>query len=557
MPPDLVTRRASVSAGSYDPETRTFTAVAATGTPVSRPDYFEGGTYDECLSISAQAIRLARFASGRAPILNAHRSGTLADQIGVVTGARIEGGELIVTGQFSERAEVASIGADLAAGVIRNVSVGYRAYASDEKTPAKGRRTVTHVDWEPYELSLVPMPADPNAFIRSAGGHMEPENDDIQTRSAPQDPPANRPALDVQTRAERLRVGTITDIATRGRLGPAVLQAAIDGGTSVEDFRAQALDAMARRAEGTPTGATARSHFQNESLDNPDFMARSIEGALFSRMSGAAPEGAAREFMGKRLLDIGADLLRARGERVDLARPDRIATGMMERGGMHGTGDFPLMLGNVMNRRLLDLFKAAEGGAARIAAPGTAKDFRPQNEGRLSSFPELEKVNEHGEIKFGTLDESGESIAIASYGKGIGVTFQVLVNDDLGAVDRSIRDIGFATGELKSKLILAALAAKLSDGKTVFHADHGNLGLTGPISIDAAGAGRLAMRNQTALDKRTKLGISPKFILVPNELETAADRLVAPISPTRGEDTNPFAGKLEVLVEPRLSEVAP
>lgn len=563
MPADLVTRRATVSAGSYSADTRTFTAVAATGARVPRTDPYDGEPYDECLSVSPAAVRLARLASGRAPLLNAHRSGTMADQIGVVTAARIEGGELIVEGQLSARADLAGIAADLAGGIIRNVSVGYRVHASDEAIPADGRRTVTHVDWEPYELSLVPMPADANAFIRSAGGTTMPpeddhhEDDQAETRTAPR--PERQP-VDRSTRAERIRASTITDIARRAGMPQADLQSALDDGMSVEAFRTRAFDVMATRAEAIGTNASARLRFQSgdATLDNPDFMGRSIEGALFARMSGTAPEGAAREFMGKPLLMIGADIIRARGERVDLTRPDRIAAGMMQRaGGMHTTSDFPVMLGNVMNRRLLNLFQAAESGASKLALPGTAADFRPQREGRLSSFPGLEKVNEHGEIKFGTLDETGEDLAIASYGRGISVSFQLLVNDDLNAIDRSVRDIGFATAELKAKLIIAALSAKLRDGNPVFHAAHGNLASPGgAISVASVSAARLAMRNQTALDGLTRLGIPPKFILVPNELETPAGNLVAPLNPTQLDAVNPFAGKLDVLVEPRFTDPA-
>ena len=40
-----------------------------------------------------------------------------------------------------------------------------------------------------------------------------------------------------------------------------------------------------------------------------------------------------------------------------------------------------------------------------------------------------------------------------------------VINDDLGAIDRSIRDVAFATAQLKAKLIVAALAANLRDGR--------------------------------------------------------------------------------------------
>src|SRR5690242_9571422 len=82
-------RRSPMGITSFNPETGTFTAVAATGTPVDRNDYFDG-PYQEVLLITPKAIRMRRLQSGRAPLLNSHARGSASDQIGVITAARIE-----------------------------------------------------------------------------------------------------------------------------------------------------------------------------------------------------------------------------------------------------------------------------------------------------------------------------------------------------------------------------------------------------------------------------------------------------------------------------------
>ena len=58
--------------------------------------------------------------------------------------------------------------ADVAAGIIRNVSVGYSVeeYHVVERDGAPD--TYTAVRWTPLELSLVPIPADPSAQVRAA-----------------------------------------------------------------------------------------------------------------------------------------------------------------------------------------------------------------------------------------------------------------------------------------------------------------------------------------------------------------------------------------------------
>ena len=45
----------------------------------------------------------------------------------------------------------------------------------------------------------------------------------------------------------------------------------------------------------------------------------------------------------------------------------------------------------------------------------------------------------------------------------------------------------------------------------------------------------------------------PRFLVVPPELELTAEQVLAAIQPTTTDDDNPFGGKLELLVETRLS----
>ena len=123
--PEIVERRAVVAQGSYDPESRTFTAVAATTSPVRRNTF--AGPVNEVLSLDPASVRLGRLQSGRAPLLDSHQSGSVSDQIGVIQGARIDGGKLMVDVQLSSRDDprMNQIRADLQDGILRNVSIGY------------------------------------------------------------------------------------------------------------------------------------------------------------------------------------------------------------------------------------------------------------------------------------------------------------------------------------------------------------------------------------------------------------------------------------------------
>ena len=93
--------------------------------------------------------------------------------IGVVERAWIarEGEALVgrATVRFSDRADVEPIWRDVASGIVRNVSVGY-AVRSYEITETDGQPPVWRaVDWQPLELSAVPIGADAAAGFRAAG----------------------------------------------------------------------------------------------------------------------------------------------------------------------------------------------------------------------------------------------------------------------------------------------------------------------------------------------------------------------------------------------------
>ena len=167
---------------SVDAERRTVEVVWSTGAAVRRRDPWTGKRYDEVLSLEESHVDLSRL-NGGAPLLNTHGAWDLRDVIGVVERAWIarEGEALVgrATVRFSDRADVEPIWRDVASGIVRNVSVGY-AVRSYEITETDGQPPVWRaVDWQPLELSAVPIGADAAAGFRAAG----------QPRSRPSPPP--------------------------------------------------------------------------------------------------------------------------------------------------------------------------------------------------------------------------------------------------------------------------------------------------------------------------------------------------------------------------------
>ncbi|MEP2843265.1 MAG: Mu-like prophage major head subunit gpT family protein, partial [Alphaproteobacteria bacterium] len=134
---------------------------------------------------------------------------------------------------------------------------------------------------------------------------------------------------------------------------------------------------------------------------------------------------------------------------------------------------------------------------------------------------------------------------------------KALINDDLGAFRDWGQTAGRMAAETEANLMLNLLLsnpAMNEDGKALFHADHGNLATGAALEVAALDAARKAMRGMTALDGKTPINATPKFLVVGPELETTAEKVLASIYAATTDTANPFAGRLTLLVEPRIAD---
>ena len=546
---DTFTRRASFAPSSVDPDTRTVDVVWSTGAPVKRRDL--DGDYVERLSLDPEAVDLSRLIG--ASVLDAHRQAAVRDVLGTVRDAAVTGKQGIATLQFSARPEVEPIWQDVTAGILRHVSVGYSVEAWDESTE-DGRRVRTAVRWTPHEISLVPSPADPGATVRMEDSIME------QQTTAPEASPAPTGIAEDDTETARTRAAVNAEIRSIARiagLDQTWVDGQIDAGADADAARRAAFEELGNRSTPSIRSEQVRVEL-SESQDDPALRARQMGEALYSRINpGHELSEPARRYAYATPVDMARELLTLRGESTMSLSPATLITRAL-----HTTSDFPIILGDTVGRVLRDAYQAAPSGVRRLGRQTTARDFRSVNKVMLGEAPLLEKLNEHGEIKAGTMAEAREAYRVETWARKIGITRQVLVNDDLGAFADLARRMGQAAAETEARILVALLESntgngpKLSDKKTLFHADHGNKATAGAAITDATlSAARLALRTQTGIEDRT-IRVTPRNLLVPPALETEAEKWLASVSPARADDVNPFAGALLLAVEPRLSNAA-
>lgn len=169
-------RSAEVRAESFDEADNTIEVVWTTGAAVRRYDWRNGRYYQEILEVTPKSVRLDRLNAG-APFLDTHDDWNLATVLGAVVpgSARIEGGKGYAKVKLSRSEADRTAIEKIKDGIIRNVSVGY-AIHKVVKTDADGDGLDDEwrvVDWEPLEISAVPVPADAGSQIRKGDERAE------------------------------------------------------------------------------------------------------------------------------------------------------------------------------------------------------------------------------------------------------------------------------------------------------------------------------------------------------------------------------------------------
>lgn len=286
--------------------------------------------------------------------------------------------------------------------------------------------------------------------------------------------------------------------------------------------------------------------------DERSTMRSGMTDALAAQMSGRANvSGPASAYMGMSIIEMAAASIGFRGQMRSWGEREQV---LMQ--AMHSTSDFPAIFENALNKQLLEKYQLSAPTYRQVSRKRNFRDFRPMPLVRTGDFPTLKPITEAGEIKWGTFGEGREQALISSYGVGVTISRQMMINDELGAIDEVLSNYGMTVALLEERTFYAfALTAVMADGNALFHASHGNLasgGAASAITAPAVSAGRAAMRKQKSIGGNS-LNITPNIILVGPDKETEAEMFVAQITPTSVGEVNPFSGRLTPVVTPEIT----
>lgn len=523
--------QAQTRPNSFDPETRTFTVIVATSAPVDR------GAYIEVLDILS-------FGSAGWPErlpLQVDHSSSVRDTVGALTNFRIEtldGGvvALVADGQLSSRPDNDALVANLKDGIQTAFSISFSVSKwRDGTDPATGRKVRTAVAGRLIEGSLVVDPADPHSKIRS----------NIMPQSVV-------PELEEKAPETRMTAEQWDTVCRAAGVPDAVREALRDCDASDAERTRLALAAVER---GAPNVRTVRQH-NDETLDNPVVLRNAVINFYDAVNRGEAPTGPAAEVFAHGERALAERLCRNAGvSTVGLSDAEVIRRAAT-------TSDFPIIAGGTFNLAMRRELEVAASPIAALFGRDTVSTFNAETRA-LADWTSLAIADrlENGHYAHSFIHETGETVQVAVIGGITSKSYELTINAGSRLGNDGAQFGKRLAAEIADRQVAFVEQANLAgptmkDGTAVFHSNRGNIET---LTLDGSTEIKQIMGFRSDMAKRkgagnVMIGVYPTYWLVHSDFEETALRIVSPVQASAIADVNPLAGKLQVVVEPRLTD---
>jgi phage major head subunit gpT-like protein/ribosomal protein S4 len=417
---------------------------------------------------------------------------------------------------------------------------------------------------ELYEVSFVTLGADrtTSATVAASKEELQVENQEIEKVEA---------GAEVQAVFERAKLEQ-----SRQREIAAIAQRAMDNGYEVSAIEAATRRAIEMKQEPKDfelqllrdtRGATVRRGTQKQITQDVVECALSLGmGTSFDTERYYKPQTleAARD-QWKNGLTI-TEFLRIMARRngwtgesnKDVRGLLRAAFAPVEASSGVSTYDVSGILSNVANKMIMDAFNAVDSAWRSIALISPVSDFKQQETYSIFGDLDYEKLGRGERIKHGTLNEKQYTNQADTYAKFLGIDRRDIINDDMGAFNRLRQRLGRGAATKLNKVFWT----EFMDNATFFAAGNNNYISGASTNLSSAGlqAGVEKFMKQTDPDGEP-LGIMPRYLLVPPEIDSIARELFVSTNNNTGgaattervPNANVFANRFIPVSTPYLS----
>ena len=523
----------------------------SSGCFVYREEIDEKGNFSPIargLEISEEAIRFDRL-NARAPVLDNHRDGgSIHDMVGSVEKAWIEKNEGIPKLMAKLRISKISpkekeVALKIKNRIINSVSVGADVYKEKDITE-KGDQIERRmaIDWEPLEVSLVPIPADAIATIRSiedskkvvySRDHqqtieesrtMNEEDKKLLQKAAMEgDLPEDIAAaltrmLDMEhmTEEEEAEVTEAIEDVVEEVSDATAEKEEEDKEEMAEEDEEKKMEAEDK--EKTEASRSVRSFIKlcrkykntNSPVSNRSLGAKVQVGEdhgrayyLESRKKVAdaishrigAPgleEDKSNEFRHMSLTDMFKELLYRGGEKESRAWDKETVYDhlhqkkVIKRGNVGGpfmvTSDLANIFSDSVNKSVQQSYEYMRGAQTfdPFVKRVTVKDFKTQESVSLGEFGKLQKTPPGAPSPITPMSDDKETWKVESYTNIFRITRQGFINDDTGELE-SVLTSGASAADLESDLVYNQLNSGTVAGSTWYSAARKNLVTGAPL----------------------------------------------------------------------------
>ncbi len=195
-----------------------------------------------------------------------------------------------------------------------------------------------------------------------------------------------------------------------------------------------------------------------------------------------------------------------------------------------GAGVLAEIFGDSISRRMIAMYRNSTIYMwwQRVVDVTSVPDFRTQHRMRLGGYMDLPSVAQGADYTALTSPTDEEETFSATKRGGLeSITLEAIKNDDMGVIGRIPVKLARAAARTVSQHVSDVFTANsgggatMGDGQTIFYSGHHNRG-TAALSRAAVAAGRLAILQQTEVDGHEQVGVEPRLLLVPWELQETA-----------------------------------
>lgn len=275
---------------------------------------------------------------------------------------------------------------------------------------------------------------------------------------------------------ERSRISGITALCAKFNLTELSAEL-IGSGSSIELARELVLEKLSAQKENQKLGSVQIAADEKDKLH-----AALVDGLSLSmgyrKKDGEKLAGNAEQFRNLTFQSLARNLLEQNGVKtLNMSKTDIADHIVGHKQLSASTSDFKGIFLDAMNKVLIGAYKQATATWKPIVDTIPASDFKEIHGIELSGGSDLELVGENEEYRIGKFTDSRESYALSKYGKIFELSYEMIVNDDMGALRKLPMMFANIAARNNSNVIYGLLNGNpaLSDGNPLFSADRGNI----------------------------------------------------------------------------------